>query len=133
MENLIERIHEIIETENLRERTKKPNKVHRRWFIFAYLRKNNYVLREIAELFNMNHATIIHGIRQAQLFEQVKDEMFLIDTLDLFQEFKNKTIKIKDRDLIQDIMESKNLHDLTKIKRRLQNNVYKFSDKNELD
>jgi hypothetical protein len=133
MENLIERIHEIIETENLRERTKKPNKVHRRWFIFAYLRKNNYVLREIAELFNMNHATIIHGIRQAELFEKVKDEMFLIDTLDLFEEFKNKTIKIKDRDLIQDIMESKNLHDLTKIKRRLQNNVYKFSDKNELD
>jgi hypothetical protein len=133
MENLIDRIHEIIETENLRQRTKKPNKVHRRWFIFAYLRKNNYVLREIAELFDMNHATIIHGIRQAQLFEQVKDEMFLIDTLDLFQEFKNKTIKIKERNLIQDIMESKNLYDLTKIKRRLLNNVYKFSDKNELD
>ena len=133
MENLIERIHEIIETENLRERTKKPNKVHRRWFIFAYLRKNNYVLREIAELFDMNHATIIHGIRQAQLFEQVKDEMFLIDTLDLFQEFKNKTIKIKERNLIQDIMESKNLYDLTKIKKRLQNNVYKFLDKNDLD
>ena len=133
MENLIERIHEIIETENLRQRTKKPNKVHRRWFIFAYLRKNNYVLREIAELFNMNHATIIHGIRQADLFERVKDEMFLIDTLDLFEEFKNKIIKIKERNLIQDIMESKNLHDLTKIKRRLLNNVYKFSDKNELD
>ena len=133
MENLIDRIHEIIETENLRQRTKKPNKVHRRWFIFAYLRKNNYVLREIAELFDMNHATIIHGIRQAQLFEKVKDEMFLIDTLDLFQEFKNKTIKIKERNLIQDIMESKNLHDLTKIKRRLQNNVYKNLDKNELD
>jgi hypothetical protein len=30
-------------------------------------------------------------------------------------------------------MESKNLYDLTKIKKRLQNNVYKFSDKNELD
>jgi hypothetical protein len=133
MENLIDRIHEIIQTENLRQRTKKPNKVHRRWFIFAYLRKNNYVLREIAELFDMNHATIIHGIRQANLFEQVKDEMFLIDTLDLFQEFKNKTIKIKERNLIQDIIESKNLYDLTKIKRRLQNNVYKFLDKNELD
>lgn len=133
MENLIDRIHEIIETENLRQRTKKPNKVHRRWFIFAYLRKNNYVLREIAELFDMNHATIIHGIRQADLYEKVKDEMFLIDTLDLFEEFKNKTIKIKERNLIQDIMESKNLHDLTKIKRRLINNVYKFSDKNELD
>ena len=133
MENLIDRIHEIIETENLRQRTKKPNKVHRRWFIFAYLRKNNYVLREIAELFDMNHATIIHGIRQAELFEKVKDEMFLIDTLDLFQEFKNKTIKIKERNLIQDIMESKNLYDLTKIKRRLINNVYKNLDKNELD
>jgi len=133
MEILIERIHEIIETENLRERTKKPTKVHRRWFIFAYLRKNNFVYREIAELFQMNHATIIHGITQAELFEQVKDEMFLIDTKDLFEEFNNKTIKIKERNLIKDIMESKNLYDLTKIKKRLQNNVYKFSDKNELD
>jgi len=133
MEILIERIHEIIETENLRERTKKPNKVHRRWFIFSYLRKNNYVLREIAELFQMNHATIIHGIRQAELFEQVKDEMFLIDTKDLFEEFKNKKIKIKERNLIQDIMDGKNYHDLTKIKKRLQNNVYKFSDKNEFN
>lgn len=133
MEILIDRIHEIIKTENLRERTKKPKKVHRRWFIFAYLRKNNYVLREIAELFQMNHATIINGIRQAELFEQVKDEMYLMDTQSLFKEFKNKTIKIKERNLIEDILESKNLYDLTKIKRRLENNVYKFLDKNDLD
>ena len=133
METLIERIHEIIKTENLRERTKKPNKVHRRWFIFSYLRKNNFIYREIAELFQMNHATIIHGITQAELFERSKDEMFLIDTLDLFEEFNNKTIKIKERNLIKDILESKNLYDLTKIKKRLQNNVYKFLDKNELD
>lgn len=133
MENLIDRIHEIIETENLTQRTKKPNKVHRRWFIFSYLRKNNYVLREIAELFDMNHATIIHGIKKAEFYEQVKDEMFLIDTLDLFEEFKNKMLKIKERNLIEDIMESKNLYDLTKIKRRLQNNVYKFINKIELD
>jgi transposase len=133
METLIERIHEIIETENLRERTKKPNKVHRRWFIFNYLRRNNFIYREIAEIFGMNHATIIYGITQAELFEDIKDEMFLIDTKDLFEEFKNKKIKLKERNLIQDIMESKNLYDLTKIKKRLQNNVYKFSDKNELD
>jgi hypothetical protein len=133
MEILIERIHEIIETENLRERTKKPNKVHRRWFIFAYLRKNNFIYREIAELFQMNHATIIYGITQAELFEDIKDEMYLIDTKDLFEEFKNKKIKLKERNLIQDIIESKNLYDLTKIKRRLENNVYKNLDKNELD
>jgi hypothetical protein len=133
METLIKRIHEIIEIENLRERTKKPTKVHRRWFIFAYLRKNNFILREIAELFNMNHATIIHGITQAALFERVKDEMYLIDTIDLFEEFNNTTIKIKERNLIDDIMEGKNYHDLAKIKKRLQNNVYKFLDKNEFN
>jgi hypothetical protein len=81
----------------------------------------------------MNHATIIYGITQAELFEDIKDEMYLIDTKDLFEEFKNKKIKLKERNLIQDIMESKNLYDLTKIKKRLQNNVYKFSDKNDLD
>jgi phage antirepressor YoqD-like protein len=81
----------------------------------------------------MNHATIIHGIKKAEFYEQVKDEMFLIDTLDLFEEFKNKMLKIKERNLIQDIMDSKNLYDLTKIKRRLQNNVYKNLDKNEFN
>ena len=133
METLIERIHQIIETENLRERTKKPTKVHRRWFIFSYLRKNNYVLREIAELFGMNHATIIHGITQAKIFGRAKDEMYIIDTLDLFQEFNNSTIKLKERNLIEDIMDGKNYHDLAKIQKRLKNNVYKFTDKNELD
>jgi hypothetical protein len=133
METLIDRIHEIIETENLRERTKKPNKVHRRWFIFNYLRRNNFVLREIAELFQMNHATIIHGITQSKLFGRAKDEMYLIDTKDLFEEFNNKKIELKERNLIQDIMDGKNYHDLAKIKKRLENNVYKFSDKNEIN
>jgi len=133
METLIDRIHQIIETENLRERSKKPTKVHRRWFIFAYLRKNNYILREIAELFGMNHATIIHGITQAKIFGRAKDEMYLIDTKDLFQEFNNSTIKIKERNLIDDIMQGKNYHDLAKIKKRLQNNVYKFMNKNEFN
>jgi hypothetical protein len=81
----------------------------------------------------MNHATIIHGITQAELFARVKDEMYLIDTIDLFEEFNNSTIKIKERNLIDDIMEGKNYHDLAKIKKRLQNNVYKFSDKNEFN
>jgi hypothetical protein len=81
----------------------------------------------------MNHSTIIHGITQSKLFGRAKDEIYLIDTKDLFEEFNNKKIELKKRNLIQDILDAKNYHDLTKIKKRLENNVYKFSDKNELD
>lgn len=131
--NKIERIHQIIKIEKLFEKSKKQNKVHRRYFIYDYLRKNEYRLREIAELFNVDHSTIIYGINQVNLFEQTKDEMFYIDTLDLFQEFNGVQIRTKPRSLINDILESTHLNDLTKIQRRLLNNGYKFYDKNELN
>lgn len=131
--NKIERIHQIIKIEKLFEKSKKQNKVHRRYFIYDYLRKNEYRLREIAELFNVDHSTIIYGINQVNLFEQTKDEMFYIDTLDLFQEFNGVKIKQRSRSLINDIMASTHLNDLTKIQRRLLNNGYKFYDKNELN
>ena len=65
---MIERIKEIIETEKLNERSKKPNKVYRRWFLFIWLRKNKFLFREISEMFGMHHATILHGIGQAEIF-----------------------------------------------------------------
>ena len=71
MENLI-RIKEIIEEEQLKIRNQNPIKVSRRWFFYLWLRKNGFILREIGELFNVGHATVIHGIKQAEYFQTKK-------------------------------------------------------------
>ena len=89
MENLIDRINEIIETENLRERTKKPTKVHRRWFLFSLLRNKGVIFQKIGDMFGMDHATILYGVRQVEIYKKAKDEFYLMDTADLEEIFNN--------------------------------------------
>ena len=72
---MIERIKQIIEDEQLKKNCNRPEKVYRRWFFYCYLRKQKFYFREIAEMFCKHHATIIHGIRQAEFFENQKDSV----------------------------------------------------------
>lgn len=125
---MIERIKEIIEKENLKERTKKPKKVHRRWFLFKLLRKNEVTYTNIAEIFNMNHATIIYGIHQVEKYEKQKDEIYLLDTKDLNFEFNNVQMILKERNLSEDVLNCNNLQALTKIKCRINNSIYKKNE-----
>ena len=125
---MIERIKQIIEDEKLNKRSKKPNKVYRRWFLFIWLRKNKFLFREISEMFGIHHATILHGIIQAEIFEKQNDELYFLATKDLYLEFKDKRIIFKERNLIEDINNCKNMHQLSQIKTRLQHNQYKRDD-----
>ena len=125
---MIERIKQIIEDEQLKKNCNRPEKVYRRWFFYCYLRKQKFYLREIAEIFDKHHATIIHGIRQAEFFENQKDEFYLLHTKDLFQEFNDKTLFFDKRNLIEDVENAKNFQDLCKIKRRINQNIYERDD-----
>jgi hypothetical protein len=124
MENLINRIKEIIEEEQLQIRNQNPIKVSRRWFFYLWLRKNGFVLREIAELFNVGHATVIHGIKQAEYFQTKKNDKYLLFTSDLYLEFMDKKISFDKRNLATDVMNCKNFQMLVIIKKRIKNNLY---------
>ena len=125
---MIERIKEIIEQEQLKKLCKDPEKVYRRWFFYCYLRKRKYYFREIAQIFDKHHATIIHGIKQAEIFEKQNDQLYFLHTKDLFQEFNDKTLFFDKRNLIEDIQNAKNFKDLCKIKRRINQNIFKRDD-----
>lgn len=125
---MIERIKEIIENEQLKIRNQNPEKVYRRWFFYCYLRKQKFYLREIVEIFNVHHSSILHGIKQAEIFEKQKDELYFLHTKDLFQEFNDKTLFFKKRNLIEDVKNAKNFQDLCKIKRRIDQNIYTRDD-----
>ena len=122
---MIKRIEEIIEEQNLREKTRYRYLVHRRWFLFVILRKHGIKFQRIAEMFDLNHSTIIYGISMAEFFEKQQDELFLLDTMELQKEFAGKEIIFVQRDLKEDILKCDSMGDLSLVQCRLKNNQYK--------
>lgn len=122
---MIKRIEEIIEEQNLREKTRHRYLVHRRWFLFVILRKHGIKFQRIAEMFDLNHSTIIYGISMAEFFEKQQDELFLLDTLELQKEFAGKEIVFVQRNLKEDILKCDSMGDLSLVQCRLKNNQYK--------
>lgn len=122
---MIERIEEIIQEQNLREKTRYRYLVHRRWFLFGILRKHGIIYKRIGEMFNLNHSTIIYGMSMAEFYERQKDELYLLDTLELQKEFAGKEIVFHQRNLIEDIHNCKSMNELSVIQCRLKNNQYK--------
>jgi hypothetical protein len=122
---MIQRIEEIIEEQNLREKTRYRYLVHRRWFLFAILRKHGIKFQRIAEMFDLNHSTIIYGISMAEFFEKQQDELYLLDTLELQKEFAGKEIIFVQRNLVDDVLKCDSMGDLSLVQCRLKNNQYK--------
>jgi hypothetical protein len=122
---MIQRIEEIIEEQNLREKSRYRYLVHRRWFLFDILRKHGIKFQRIAEMFDLNHSTIIYGISMAEFFEKQQDELYLLDTLELQKEFAGKEIIFVQRNLVEDILKCDSMGDLSLVQCRLKNNQYK--------
>jgi hypothetical protein len=121
---MIDRIEQIIIDENLKEKTKYRYIVHKRWYLFILLRKHKIKYKRIGEMFNLNHSTIIYGISMGNFYENKMDELYLLDTLKLKNEFEGKEIIFEQRNLINDICNCKSMQELLLIKARLKNNQY---------
>jgi len=122
---MIKRIEEIIEEQNLRERGRYRHLVHRRWFLFGILRKHGIIYKRIGEMFNLNHSTIIYGMAMADFYERQKDELYLLDTLELQKEFAGIEIVFEQRSLVDDILKCDSMGDLSLVQCRLKNNQYR--------
>jgi hypothetical protein len=122
---MIKRIEEIIEEQNLTEKSRYRYIVHRRWFLFDILRKHGIKFKRIAEMFDLNHSTIIYGISMAEFFEKQQDELYLLDTMELQKEFAGKEIIFVQRNLVEDVLKCDSMGDLSLVQCRLKNNQYK--------
>ena len=122
---MIKRIEEIIEEQNLRERTRHRYLVHRRWYLYTLLRRHGITLTRIGKICNRSHATVIHGIQQANYFLDTNDKLFLLDTLELQKEFAGIEIVFEQRNLVDDILKCDSMGDLSLVQCRLKNNQYR--------
>ena len=122
---MIARIEQIIEEQNLRERTRHRYLVHRRWYLYILLRRHGITLTRIGKICNRSHATVIHGIQQANYFLDTNDKLFLLDTLELQKEFAGVDIVFEQRNLINDVQDCRSMYHLSLVQARIFNNQYR--------
>jgi len=118
---MIELIKEIIEQDGLANKNRKREIVHRRIYLFRKLREDGHTLKGIGSLFNMNHATILHGLNTYKNLVETNDKLFLHDI-----EYYKLLLSLErpELDLRKEIKEAKNLVDLRKIQARIKNNLF---------
>lgn len=120
---MIEKIQELISRDKLDSKSRERELVHKRIYLFALMRSHGYKLQEIAAMFNRNHSTVIHGIRNYKLFKRKKDPLFSIDVMEYMIIFETKDINLK-RDIFEDLKSCKMFRDLEVIKKRIDNGMY---------
>lgn len=118
---MIELIKQIIEQDGLANKNRKREIVYKRTYLFRKLREDGYSLKRIGGLFNMNHATILHGLRTYQNLVDINDKVFKHDI-----EYYKLLLSLErpELDLRKEIKEAKNLKDLRLIQGRIKNNFY---------
>jgi len=118
---MIELIKQIIEQDGLGLKNRKQEIVHRRIYLFRKLREDGHSLKRIGSLFNMNHATILHGLRNYQNLVDINDKVLKQDI-----EYYKLLLSLErpELDLIKEIKEARNLKDLRLIQSRIKNNFY---------
>tara|TARA_B100001094_G_scaffold333118_1_gene408731 strand:+ start:3080 stop:3448 length:369 start_codon:yes stop_codon:yes gene_type:complete len=122
---MIDKILHVIERDGLDKKHRYREKVHKRAFLCAILRDEQYPLNYIGSLFNRTHATVIHAINNYHQWMKIQDPLFLEDIEDykVFLDYYDKYIPPK-RDIMDDIRRCQDMSMLKVIKRRIENGRY---------
>ena len=121
---MVDLIKEVIEKDGLKKRNSEQHIVHRRIFLFNLLRENGYTYAYIARLFNMNHATVLHGIKRYKDLLSLNDVRLQVDTERYAQKFEDIEEAVIKYNLDKDVRKATTITDLDIIKRRLDNGMY---------
>lgn len=125
---MIEQAEQIIVKYNLRRRCRNQYLVHQRAFLMNRLQKEGLSLSRIARMFKMNHATILHSIRNAQRYEDIEDKLYIADVSEIREELESNPVVRNVQDLVSEILECGTIRRLEKIKRRILRNEYKLTE-----
>ncbi len=110
---------ELIERDKLYKKSRKREIVNKRMFIFSMLRNEGMTFQQIADLFNLNHATVIHGINRFKDLKSTRDFSLYLDTQEYSSLFEEKDLTLHD-----DILRAKTIKELMSIKHKIKKSLY---------
>ena len=119
---MVDLIKKIIQKDGLDKKCRKITTVNKRMYLFNELRNRGLTFYQIAEMFKMNHSTIIHGIKRYNQFTAALDVSLKLDT-EVYRQLIENAPQQK-YSLEKDILEAETLQELRTIKRKLYKNLY---------
>ena len=119
-----ELIKSIIKKDGLSKKCRTVDVVNKRIYLFNFLRNNGYTFNVIGNLFNLDHTTVIHGIKRYKELNATNDAMLQVDTERYVNLLKDVKAAVINYNLEKDVRKATTVRDLDIIKRRLTNNLY---------
>lgn len=123
----IELIEQIINEYGLRSKNRSRDYLYRRYYLYNELRKLNYTLSEIGNVFGgKHHATILHGIRQHEDLYRFGYDDYKIATKKIDDVLNGATLPLIDDspDLQKDVLKAKTYSQFKKIQRHIKLGKY---------
>lgn len=130
MKNKIALIHELIESYNLKDKTRERGYLYKRYFLYNELRTCGFSLTNIGYIFDKNHATIIHGLRVHKDLTGYQDEDYRNETYQLKEYLTGSVLVLPPqngrlvRDLKTDILDARTIREFKRIRKRVKLGVY---------
>lgn len=120
----IKAIKEIIQRDGLGTKCRKQVNNMRRRYLMASLRALDMPYKVVGEMFNRDHATVIHNIRQHNWSIESGDSYYITVIQDDINELNGVADVKYRRYLKDDILKCKSYNELKAIKRRVMYNKY---------
>lgn len=124
MSEFINKVQYLIEKDGLNERNRKREIMYRKCYLQSKLRESGMNLREIGAMFNQHHASIIHNIRTHHIMSEMYSSIYSAEISEYVEELTGIKVELKQRDLIDDIVNCKSMYQLRVIKRRIKEKKY---------
>jgi len=87
--NKIEQIKDIIKRYDLTIKNRSRRIVYQRMYIFYKLYRLGFTLQEIGKIFNMNHSTILYGLKRHEMWCKKQDIIYLNTIVPLMNELED--------------------------------------------
>jgi len=87
--NKTEKIKDIIQRYDLTIKNRSRRIVYQRMYIFYKLYRLGFTLQEIGKIFNMNHSTILYGLKRHEMWCKKEDIIYLNTIVPLMNELED--------------------------------------------
>ena len=117
---MVEKIEQLIEQYDLASKSRERDKVYFRSYIYWLLREDGWIMSDIGNLFNRDHATVINGLKVHEAYYK-KDKVYMrfVRKLDeIFNPSIDEIMIAKDT-IFHDIMNCHNTTELRLIKEKI--------------
>lgn len=122
---MVEKIEQLIEQYDLASKSRERDKVYFRSYIYWLLREDGWIMSDIGDLFNRDHATVINGLKVHEAYYK-KDKVYMrfVKKLDeIFNPSIDEIMVAKDT-IFHDIMNCHNTTELRLIKEKIVSGWY---------